>query len=249
MFHNYFKSLYQDTMHRAYDSAYSHIAASIDPNSALLDCGASNGYVFDLLRKRAELSINQYSGIEWSHDLANKAQSRGLNVITGDLNRNMPFDNNSFTCIYALSVLEHLLNPCRFLKECYRLLKPGGQLIIITPNISTYFTAALIISGRMPSSGPHPDSDQLLKSEEIFKVSSDSLKPDTESDTPVHRHLLVFSYRTLNKYLKMVGFSRIAGEGYGLYPFPKFSQSILRKIDPYHCHQMVFVATKPMQDA
>ena len=248
MLRKYFKSLYQDTTRRAYDSAYSHIAASIAPNSVVLDCGASNGYVFDLISKRSGLSIDQYNGIEWSSDLANEAQHRGLNVINGDLNRNIPFNDNSFTCIFALSVLEHLLNPCKFLRECHRLLKPGGQLVILTPNISTYFTAALIIAGRMPSSGPHPDSDQLLKSEEVFKVSSELLKPDTEGDTPVHRHLVVFSYRTLHKYLQMVGFLNIYGEGYGLYPFPKFSQPILEKVDPYHCHQMVFIVTKSMQD-
>jgi hypothetical protein len=54
--------------------------------------------------------------------------------------------------------------------------------------------------------------------------------------TAVHRHLLVFSYRVLKQYLEMLGF--------GLYPFPNFMQRPLERIDPYHCHQMVFVATK-----
>ena len=116
--------------------------------------------------------------------------------------------------------------------------------MILTPNISTYFTAVLILVGRMPSSGPHPDSDELMRTEEIFKGSSDSPRTDTESDTPVRRHLVVFSYRVLRKYLRMIGFSNIAGRGFGLYPFPRFAQPLLERIDPYHCHQMVFVATK-----
>ena len=80
--------------------------------------------------------------------------------------------------------------------------------------------------------------------EEIYKVSKDSILYDTESSTPVHRHLVVFSYLVLRKYLSMIGFSEIQGYGFGLYPFPAFMQPILEKIDPYHCHQMVFVAKK-----
>lgn len=116
--------------------------------------------------------------------------------------------------------------------------------MILTPNISTYFTAALILAGKMPSSGPHPDSDALLKKEELFKVSHESLQPDTETDTPVHRHLVVFSFKVLKSYLSMLGFEEIRGYGYGLYPFPNFMQKPLEKLDPYHCHQMVFVARK-----
>jgi hypothetical protein len=142
------------------------------------------------------------------------------------------------------SVLEHLLNPCRFMKDCHRVLRPGGYLVLLTPNISTYFTAILILRGKMPSSGPHPDSNELLKAEEIYKVSNQDLKADTEDNTPVHRHLVVFSFRVLRNYLRMIGFSSVAGYGFGLYPFPNFMQPSLERLDPYHCHQMVFVATK-----
>ncbi len=96
----------------------------------------------------------------------------------------------------------------------------------------------------MPSSGPHPDSEILLNTEEIFKVSSDRLISDAGSDYPVHRHLVVFSFRVLKKYLTMIGFSRVRGYGFGLYPLPNFLQPVAEKIDPYHCHQMVFIATK-----
>jgi hypothetical protein len=68
--------------------------------------------------------------------------------------------------------------------------------------------------------------------------------PDTESDTPVHRHLIVFSYRVLMQYLKMIGFSNVKGRGFGLYPFPRSMQPFLERLDPYHCHQMVMVAEK-----
>jgi SAM-dependent methyltransferase len=240
----YFKNLYQRTMHEAYGFAQGEIGAALQSGGKCLDCGAHQGHRYEELQQIVELKKSRYFGIEWNESLVKKARSRNLNVLLGDLSDDIQFTENTFACVFGLSVLEHLLKPCKFLKECYRILIDGGKLIILTPNISTYFTAALIILGKMPSSGPHPDSDQLLKQGEIFKVSSETMQPDCETDTPAHRHLIVFSYRALKAYLIMAGFKNVRGYGFGLYPFPNFLQPILERIDPYHCHQMVFVAQK-----
>jgi SAM-dependent methyltransferase len=244
MLRQYFKTLYKDTMSRAYSTAYEHIAASITADSAILDCGANNGWTFRLLAERYRLRADQYSGIEWSEQSAAEGRGTGLDITAGDLNKGIQRESETYSCVYALSLLEHLLNPCRFLKECHRVIKPGGRLVLLTPNISTYFTAMLILAGKMPSSGPHPDSNELLEAEELFKVRADSAQVDTEGDTPGYRHIVVFSYRVLRQYLGMIGFNQIEGHGFGLYPFPRFTQPLLERIDPYHCHQMVFVATK-----
>ena len=240
----YFRSLYQRTTHKAYDTAYARIAATIDSHSVVLDCGASGGWTFDALSKRCRIKPEQYRGIERDIRCVEDGRKRGLNIALGDLDRGIPHESGIFSCVCALSTLEHLLNPCRFLRDCHRVLRPGGQLVLLTPNISTYFTAVLILAGKMPSSGPHPDSDDLLKREEVFKVSSEALKLDTEAEAPVHRHLVVFSFRVLRDYLRMIGFSNVIGYGFGLYPFPNCMQPVLERLDPYHCHQMVFVAAK-----
>lgn len=249
MIRNYFRSLYRDALDRAYSTAYDQIASSVTGDSPVLDCGANFGSAFDKISTHCQITVDQYAGIEWNANNVEKGRNRGLNIIKGDLNLGIPGESESYSCVYGLSVLEHLLNPCRFLRESFRVLQPGGRLVILTPNISTYFTAALILAGKMPSSGPHPDSDELLKAEEIFKVSGDSIQPDTETDTPIHRHLVVFSYRVLKQYLGMIGYRNIHGRGFGLYPFPRFTQPLLERLDPYHCHQMVFTATKPLDSA
>ena len=244
MLEKYFRNLYRRTMHEAYSQAHREIVIALKDGGTCLDCGAHSGYNFDLLNKIIDIDKSRYHGIEWNESLVQTARSKGLNVVQGDLNKEMVSQNEVYKCIFGLSVLEHLLNPCKYLRECYRCLEKDGVLVILTPNISTYFTAALILAGKMPSSGPHPDSDALLKHEELFKVSHESLQPDTETDTPVHRHLIVFSFRVLKSYLLMLGFDEVRGYGYGLYPFPNFMQRFLEKIDPYHCHQMVFIARK-----
>jgi len=240
----YFKGLYQRTMREAYALAHKEIVQSLEEGGKCLDCGASNGYKFNVLNEMIDFQMDRYYGVEWSDSLVKEAQNQNLNIVQGDLNKELQFADNEFKCVLGLSVLEHLLNPCRYLKECHRVLEEDGCLVILTPNISTYFTALLILLGKMPSSGPHPDSDNLLKQEEFIKVRSDNFDPDTESDTPVHRHLVVFSYRVLMSYLRMIGFREVTGHGFGLYPFPNIMQPALEKLDPYHCHQMVIVARK-----
>ena len=240
----YFRSLYKRTMRKAYGLAFDSIADALRTGGQVLDCGASAGGSYQRLKGMIDLDPTRYAGIEWSEPLVKESLAKGLNVIQGDLNRPLPFDDGQFRCVFGLSVLEHLLNGCAFMRECHRVLEDRGTFVLLTPNISTFFTIALLLVGKMPSSGPHPDSDALLAGEELFKVSNPHLVPDTESETPVHRHLVVFSFRVLRRYLRMLGFSEVKGYGFGLYPFPNFLQPALERMDPYHCHQMVFVCRK-----
>jgi SAM-dependent methyltransferase len=240
----YFRSLYKRTMREAFGVAFDSIADALRPGGQVLDCGASTGGSYERLKGMIDLAPTRYAGIEWSEPLVKESVAKGLNVIQGDLNRPLPVEDEQFRCVFGLSVLEHLLNGCAFMRECHRVLEDRGTLVLLTPNISTFFTIALLLVGKMPSSGPHPDSNALVISEEVLKVSDPNLLPDPESDTPVHRHLVVFSFRVLRRHLKMIGFTEVRGYGFGLYPFPNFIQPALERLDPYHCHQMVFVARK-----
>lgn len=44
----------------------------------------------------------------------------------------LPFEDNSVDIISAGNLVEHLENPFHFYRECFRSLKPGGQLVITT---------------------------------------------------------------------------------------------------------------------
>ena len=46
---------------------------------------------------------------------------------------NLPYGNNYFDEILSLETIEHVQSPLMFLKELYRVLKPGGKLILSVP--------------------------------------------------------------------------------------------------------------------
>ena len=64
--------------------------------------------------------------------------------ISANLNNGLPLRDNSFDTITAGETIEHLENPAFFLRECKRVLKPKGKLIITTPN--PYFPIGLIFN-------------------------------------------------------------------------------------------------------
>ena len=55
----------------------------------------------------------------------------------------LPFPDDSFDLIYNKSFMEHLSHPDIFLKEAFRILKPGGMILCLIPdwesNYKTYF--------------------------------------------------------------------------------------------------------------
>jgi SAM-dependent methyltransferase len=58
-------------------------------------------------------------------------------------NDKWPYQDNYFDIIYNKSLMEHLRNPDKFLREARRVLKPGGKILCLIPdweaNYKTYF--------------------------------------------------------------------------------------------------------------
>lgn len=44
----------------------------------------------------------------------------------------MPFADNSYDLVWSLESGEHMPDKTKFIQECYRVLKPGGKLIVVT---------------------------------------------------------------------------------------------------------------------
>ncbi len=72
------------------------------------------------------------------------------NIIGADFNRKLPFASGRFSGVITLEVIEHLIEYELFLKEIHRILKPGGWLIISTPNIAWWGYRLFMLLGQPP---------------------------------------------------------------------------------------------------
>lgn len=98
--------------------------------TSLLDIGCADGLMLNLLNQSLAISLSV--GIDSSLELLRTNLNPDIKMIQGRA-ENLPFRNEEFEVIIATAVIEHLLQPTRMIKECYRLLKRGGIFIITTP--------------------------------------------------------------------------------------------------------------------
>lgn len=60
---------------------------------------------------------------------------RGFDIDDGNLDTDcLPAADSNFDLVVAFALLEHLQNPDNFLREVFRVLRPGGILMLSTPN-------------------------------------------------------------------------------------------------------------------
>lgn len=58
----------------------------------------------------------------------------GIDIKKFDFSKDVfPYEDSSFDVIFSKSVIEHINSAENFLKESYRVLKPGGRILILTP--------------------------------------------------------------------------------------------------------------------
>ena len=60
----------------------------------------------------------------------------GVTSLRLDLDQPLPFSDGAFDAVVSLEGIEHLLSPARCLAELCRVLRPGGRLVVTTPNIN-----------------------------------------------------------------------------------------------------------------
>jgi SAM-dependent methyltransferase len=126
-----FNKNYISTTYKGKKSSYpkkfcKYIFSKFPKGSKLLDVGCGNGD-FTVEMKKMGLDVH---GIDFSEE--NQLGDRFTKV---DIqNEKYPFPDNHFDIVFSKSVVEHLREPDFLVDEAYRILKPGGTFICLTPS-------------------------------------------------------------------------------------------------------------------
>jgi ubiquinone/menaquinone biosynthesis C-methylase UbiE len=128
------------------------------PDDRLLDVGCGGG----LLLRDALASGASVTGLDHSEDMVQLARERapGAEVVLGSAER-LPFEDASFTAVAMSIVFFFLPDPIAVLRECRRVLAPGGRLAIYTTSPALRGTPAA--PEPLASRGHFYDDDELTQ--------------------------------------------------------------------------------------
>lgn len=107
--------------------------AGVKDGGVVLDVGCKFAYLRDLLKQRG-VSVDYY-GIDISADTINRIADRDdVHFKVGDVMKGLSFADSTFDFVFALEIMEHVASPTSMFKECRRVLKPDGVLVLSVPN-------------------------------------------------------------------------------------------------------------------
>lgn len=101
-----------------------------DPEYTVLDIGCGNGV------STANMIGKVKVGVELSEKQMIRAKKNfpDINYVVADA-RELPFKSNTFDLIVAINLLHHVNDPEKIIEECHRVLKRGGKLLTVDPNL------------------------------------------------------------------------------------------------------------------
>ena len=126
---------------RFHDALYRDlIVRHLQPGSRLLDAGC--GRYLRFCREFAATA--DVVGIDLEHTFETDNHNPPF-AVRGDVG-SLPFPSEHFDLVISRSVVEHLEDPRRVFREFFRVLRPGGKVVIITPNKYDYVSVIAAIT-------------------------------------------------------------------------------------------------------
>jgi SAM-dependent methyltransferase len=161
-----------------------------------MDIGCGDGSLLYQYRNRYAHLI----GLEYSAERLRQAEANlaGLKFtgLQGSAEEIAQLADNSVDRIITADVIEHIPDVYAASHEMFRVLKPGGWLVINTPNIAFIKKRLVLALGRFPSTS---QPNEGLGSDVLFDGG----------------HLHYFTYRSLRLVLERAGFEMVRPMGFG----------------------------------
>ena len=110
-------------------SKLAYVEAAKRVSGRVLEIGTGTGYGVEFIAPHAERYVT-----------LDKCRSEELPQMPSNVEfvqcvvPPLPFEDESFDCVVSFQVIEHIKCDKEFVREVYRVLKPGGRFIVSTPN-------------------------------------------------------------------------------------------------------------------
>jgi SAM-dependent methyltransferase len=169
------------------------LTGTAKPGSRLLDVGVNPPFMLATMRALGY----EAQGVDLHPESFKAAIERfGLDVRAVDIEREpLPFDDGTFDVVYMAEVFEHLrINPIFTARELHRVLRPGGKLLLRTPNLYSL-----------------PGFYSLLVKGTAYSCASDSLfdQYNMINNLGFFGHIREYTYQELTGFLKRIGFADV----------------------------------------
>jgi len=105
-----------------------------------LEIGCGNGF---LLTEAMKQGYKNVYGVEPSSEAVKKAPKEIRNKIKNGIFKNNLFPRNFFDVVCFFQTFDHIPNPNMFLKDCFKILKPGGYILAFNHNTGSFQASIL----------------------------------------------------------------------------------------------------------
>ena len=108
----------------------------LEQSVRVFEVGCGEGRLLEAIRENCSNGTWDLGGCELQPDVVERCRARGFNVSLGmfeDLD--LPADH--FDVVLMIHVIEHLAEPLEAVQKAFQIIKPGGYLVVETPNTNS----------------------------------------------------------------------------------------------------------------
>ncbi len=117
--------------------------------AVIVDLGCGDGSALAIAAERNP--AHRFAGIDWSGDALRQAQAVGLTVVRASVSGgSLPVADGAADVVIMSELIEHLVDPDGAVAEARRILRPGGSLLLSTPNLAAWYNRGLLALGIQP---------------------------------------------------------------------------------------------------